>query len=122
MKKNLVYPAVCLLIISTMFLISCGKNSGYGSSSNPPSGSGNTVNIVNMSFSPSNLTVVAGTTVTWTNNDAMDHTATSDTGLFDSGNIGGGKSYSQKFSTVGSFPYHCTIHPGMTGKITVTAN
>ena len=89
---------------------------------NPPPGTANTVNIVNMSFSPSNLTVVAGTTVTWTNSDAMDHTVTSDTGLFDSGDISDHKTYSRMFSTAGTFSYHCTIHPGMLGKITVTAN
>jgi len=122
MKKTLLYTAAFLLIVSLVSLISCGKNNGYGSSSTPPAGSGNTVNIAGMSFSPSNLTVVAGTTVTWTNNDVMDHTVTSDTGLFDSGDISDHKTYSRVFSTVGTFPYHCTIHPGMTAKITVKAN
>jgi plastocyanin len=119
MKKHLFYPVAILLIVSAAALVSCGKNSGYGNMSTNPPASGNTVNIVDMSFSTSNLTVTAGTTVTWTNNDAMDHTVTSDTGLFDSGDISDHKSYSRMFSTVGVFPYHCTIHPGMVAKITV---
>jgi plastocyanin len=107
------------LMISAMFLVSCGKGgSGYGSTNNTPA-SGNSVSMVNTSFSPANLTVTAGTTVTWTNNDAMTHTVTSDGGIFDSGNIGSGKTYSRAFATVGTFPYHCTIHAGMTGTITV---
>ena len=120
MKNNLFYPIVLLLMFSAIVLTSCGKSgSGYGSNNTPPPANGNTVSMVNMSFSPSNLTVTAGTTVTWTNNDAMDHTVTSDGGLFDSGNIGAGAKYSKQFSTVGTFPYHCIIHAGMTGKITV---
>ncbi len=121
MKKNLFYPFVLLVVFSAVFMISCSKGgSGYGSSNNPPpANSGNTISIVNMSFSPANLTVVAGTTVKWTNNDGMAHTVTSDNGSFDSGNIAGGASFSKTFSTVGTFPYHCTIHPGMTGTITV---
>jgi plastocyanin len=120
MKKNLFYPIVFLLIVFAISLVSCGKSSGYGSmSTTPPPAAANTVNIVNMSFSPSGLTVSVGTTVTWTNSDAMDHTVTSDNGLFDSGDISDHKTYSRMFSTAGTFPYHCTIHPGMTGTITV---
>ncbi len=123
MKKNLFYPIAIVLIVSVASLVSCGKSSGYGSmATNPPAASPNTVNIVNMSFSPTGVTVAVGTTVTWTNNDAMDHTVTSDTGLFDSGDISDHKTYSRMFSTAGTFPYHCTIHPGMTGTITVKAN
>jgi len=120
MKINPFYSVVSILMISTILLISCGKSgSGYGTNNNMPAASGNTVSIVNMSFSPANLSVSAGTTVTWTNNDAMTHTVTSDGGIFDSGNLAGGKAYSRAFATAGTFPYHCTIHPGMTGTITV---
>ena len=119
MKKNLFYPFVLLVLISAVFMISCGKSSGYGSSNTPPANSGTSVSIINMSFSPVNLTVTAGSTVKWTNNDGMIHTVTSDNGSFDSGNLAGGASYSKTFSTAGTFPYHCTIHPGMTGTITV---
>jgi plastocyanin len=120
MKMNLNYVVASVLMISAMVLASCGKGgNGYGTNTNPIPASGNTVSIVNMSFSPANLNVSAGTTVTWTNNDAMTHTVTSDGGLFDSGNVGAGKTYSRIFSSTGTFPYHCTIHPGMLGTITV---
>jgi plastocyanin len=103
---------------------SCGKSGGYGSGYNnntPPPASANSVSISNMTFSPSSLTVTVGTTVTWTNNDGMDHTVTSATGIFDSGNLAAGGKFTHNFGTVGSFPYKCTIHAGMAGTIVVKA-
>ena len=90
-----------------------GSTSG-GSTTPPSSGS---VTIVNKSFSPRYLTVAANGTVTWTNQDST-HTVTSDSGLFDSGSIPNGGTYSHVFAP-GTYPYHCDIHPSMTGTITV---
>lgn len=90
-----------------------GNNGGKG---NPGP---NEVYIQNLSFNPSTITVTVNTTITWTNFDSVTHTVTSDTGLFDSGNIGSGKTYSYKFTTAGSYPYHCTIHTYMTGTVVV---
>jgi hypothetical protein len=69
------------------------------------------------------LVISAGTVVTWTNNDTMPHTATSDTGAFDSSTLAPGQSFSFTFATAGTFPYHCTIHgaQSMSGVIQVTA-
>jgi len=123
MKNNLFHLVVSMLMVSIILFVSCGKSSsGYQSNNNTPPPGGNTsnsVSIVNMSFSPVNLSIAVGTTVTWTNNDYTTHTVTSDGGLFDSGNLGAGKTYSKQFATAGTFPYHCTIHAGMTGTITV---
>jgi len=122
MKNNLSHLAVTVLMVSVFALVSCGKGgSSYGGNNYtpPPVGNNNAVSIVNMSFSPATLSVTAGTTVTWTNNDNMTHTVTSDGGIFDSGNLAAGKTFSKLFATAGSFPYHCSIHAGMTGTITV---
>lgn len=81
----------------------------------------NTVNIQNMAFNPSTLNVKVGTTVTWVNRDSTAHDVVSDTGLFNSGNLNNGQSYSYTFNQAGSFPYHCGIHPSMTGTIVVSA-
>ena len=70
-------------------------------------------------FNPNPIMVSVGTTVTWTNNDSIAHTATSNTGAFDSGLIGAGGSFSFTFQSAGTFPYHCTIHPGMVGSVVV---
>lgn len=79
------------------------------------------VEIDGMAFSPSNITVKKGTTVTWTNNDSVSHTVTSDSGTtMDSELLRRGDNYSVTFDEVGTFTYHCTPHPAMTGTVTVT--
>jgi plastocyanin len=76
------------------------------------------VTINNFSFSPADLTVTKGTTVVWTNQDTPPHTITS-AGLFDSGNISTGGTFSYTFKEAGTFNYNCTIHPSMKGSVTV---
>jgi len=78
------------------------------------------VSIKNMSFNPSALSVKTGTTVTWTNNDSVAHTVTADGGLFDSGTLSPGQSFSFTFATAGSISYHCSIHPSMRAAVAVT--
>lgn len=77
------------------------------------------VEIEDFAFSPATLTVKVGTTVTWTNKDNVGHTATSDTGVFDSGMLQKGESYSFTFSQAGTYPYFCAPHPYMVGTIVV---
>jgi plastocyanin len=81
----------------------------------------NPVAISGFSFSPHDITVAVGDSVTWTNSDAQGHTATADDGSFDTGTIGNGTSKSVTFATAGTFAYHCSIHPAMTGTVTVEA-
>src|SRR6185503_6282030 len=69
-------------------------------------------------FSPGNLVVAVGTTVVWTNQDVSAHRITSDANLFDGG-AAPNDSYSRQFTTKGSFAYHCSTHPAMTGTINV---
>jgi plastocyanin len=77
------------------------------------------VTISNFSFQPQSLQVKAGTTVVWKNNDGTAHTVTSDTGVFNSGTLASGGTFAFTFPQVGSFLYHCNIHPFMTGTIIV---
>ena len=81
---------------------------------------GNAVTIQGFAFAPSNLTVKAGTTVTWTNQDSVGHTVTFDSDGKGSDRLGNGATFSQAFATAGTFTYHCSIHSSMTGTITVT--
>lgn len=85
---------------------------------NSPSG-GTEVTIDNMTFAPTNITVKVGDTVTWTNNDQMVHTVTSDDGVFDSGQMNTGETFSHTFTEAGTFPYNCTLHPNMRAQVTV---
>ena len=85
-----------------------------------PSGSAVNVNIKDNSFQPPVLNVPVGATVEWHNQDSVQHTVTSDIqGLFESSVLMPGEKFAFKFNTLGSFGYHCSIHPGMQGAITV---
>jgi plastocyanin len=77
------------------------------------------VNIANHAYDPAQLNVAKGTTVTWTNTDTEPHTVTADNGLFDSGVLQPGQSYSTWLGGSGMVAYHCKIHPDMTGSIVV---
>jgi plastocyanin len=79
------------------------------------------VAISNFAFVPPAVTIPAGTTVVWTNNDSVSHTVTSDTGIWDSGSLEKSGSFRYTFTTPGTFAYHCIPHPYMTASITVTA-
>jgi plastocyanin len=109
------------ILVSVFLLgIAAGCSSDKG---NPYSSGGNgnpgaiEVWIQSNAFSPSNRTVSVGTTVTWTNKDAVAHTVTG-TG-WGSGNLAQNATFTHTFDTAGSYPYHCTIHPSMTATITV---
>jgi plastocyanin len=79
------------------------------------------VKISNFTFGPNALTVKAGTTVTWTNEDDIPHTVTSTTLAFKSEALDTGDKFSFKFSTAGTYKYFCSLHPHMTGMIVVEA-
>ena len=78
----------------------------------------------NFNFNPDMVTIKQGTTVTWVNKDGVAHTVTSGTrnnesGLFDSGNINSGATFSYTFNKKGTFDYFCVPHSGMDGTIVV---
>jgi plastocyanin len=75
--------------------------------------------IRNFAFLPSTLVVSVGTTVTVTNDDSVGHTWTSTTGVFDSGPLGPGASYSVTFTVAGTYQYHCNVHTFMVGTVVV---
>lgn len=81
------------------------------------------VTIQNYAYGPPSVTIPVGSTVTWTNQDSgVDHTTTSDASsavAWDSGNLAPGAAYSVTFTQPGTFTYHCSIHPFMTGTIVV---
>lgn len=78
------------------------------------------VTIVNMAFQPANLTIAAGDTVVFANQDNAPHTATDDAGAFDTGRLAKGSSASLTFPSAGQFAYHCELHRRMVGTITVS--
>ena len=129
MKKMVGFRSRNLIGIGLLVAI-IGITSGCTKTDDPMNGGGgnnggdntpgpNEVWIKGMAFQPSTITISAGTTVTWTNKDAVTHTVTSDNGLFDSGSITGNSTYSRQFPAAGTFTYHCTPHPTMTATVIV---
>jgi plastocyanin len=123
----------CLLMCAAA-LVACGGSGGSPAATTaasvtapsetapseaPAAGGGDAVTIQNFAFGPASLSVAVGTTVTWTNSDSAPHTATADDGSFDSSSIAPGATFSQAFDTAGTFAYHCSLHPNMTGTIEV---
>jgi uncharacterized protein (TIGR03118 family) len=75
--------------------------------------------IMNFAFAPPTLTITAGSQVQWTNQDAAAHTVVADRGGFSSSTLQHNQTYSQTFSSPGTYSYHCSIHPFMQGTIVV---
>jgi plastocyanin len=73
----------------------------------------------NRAFAPDDVEVAVGGTVTWVNNDRTSHTSTSNQSGWDSGSIAPGRQFSKTYTAAGTFSYHCAIHPGMVGTVTV---
>jgi plastocyanin len=78
-----------------------------------------TVQIDNFAFAPATLTVTAGTTVTWKNEDDSPHRIGDKDGTFKSAALDTDDTFSHTFAAPGEYPYICTIHPYMVGKIVV---
>lgn len=83
------------------------------------------IDMVNFAYSELELTIPAGTVVTWVNMDEVQHSATADDGSFDTGLFDGDEQASVTFDTAGTFPYYCLLHgqpggQGMSATITVT--
>ncbi len=78
-----------------------------------------TLKIDNFSFGPQTLTVSVGTTVVWTNRDDIPHTVVSTEGVFKSKVRDTDEMFSYTFTKAGTYPYFCSVHPKMTGKVVV---
>jgi plastocyanin len=126
-KSTFKLCAALAALMMFMLLTGCNKDNGYGSTgpSNTGSPGPDEVWMQNTAFNPSSLTISAGTTVTWINKDNMTHTATSGVpgnpnGMFNSGNMNQGATFSYTFNTAGTFDYYCIPHSAtMKGKIIV---
>ncbi len=124
--KKLILAAVIVVVLigGLLFTSKSGKiplpnNIKVASPTPSEEKSGTVIAIENYSYSPANLVVKAGETVTWTNNDSVGHSSTSDDSAFDTGLIGQGNKASVTFDKPGTYSYHCTPHPQMQGTIIV---
>jgi plastocyanin len=122
--------AVMAGAIVAMYVLSGSANMGVEGSGNaqepatPIPDNSTVVKIVanagSNSFSPNPGEVKVGEGVTWINDDSGRHTVTSKDGVFDSGMMGKGQSFSFTFDKAGEYLYHCEPHPSMVGTVVVT--
>ena len=77
------------------------------------------VSIENFAFAQPSITVAAGTTVTWTNNDDIPHTVRAVDGSFHSAALDSADHYSFTFTKPGVYSYFCSLHPKMVGRVIV---
>jgi len=107
-------------VLLPVTLVACVSDRPATGPSQPVTG--DAVSIQSFAFVPPNLSVVSGTTVTWTNQDAEQHTVTSDDGhSFESSAFGQGQTFQVTAGAPGTYTYTCRIHPFMHGTLTVTA-
>lgn len=109
MKRILISLAVSLALLAGPAATASGPAQASGA---------RTVDINHFAYHPHTLRIAKGTTVVFSNSAPVEHTAT-DRGVFDSGHIKPGHSFSVHFERRGTFAYHCKIHTFMHGKIVV---
>jgi len=105
----------------TILLTSTGAMAGGATPEATPAASAAAmaVDIKGFAYDKAKISIAAGTTVTWTNNDAVPHTVTQDGGGFGSKVMNPGDTFSYTFDKAGSFAYHCEYHANMKGTVTV---
>jgi len=124
MNKKIMIGIVSVALVAGAFVLLTSRRSQTSPTppqtnqeTTPAPQTANEVLIENFSFSPSVLTVKAGTKVTWINQDSFIHTIKS--GSFNSSDLKQGDKFEFTFNDKGSFDYACGVHPSMTGKIIV---
>ena len=107
-------------------MASCGSSSTPASSTTPSPANANTASVSIPQgdgygatvFNPANVTVPVNGNVAWSNNDTIEHHPTADDGSWNV-DLGPGGSGQEAFKTAGTYSYHCSIQPKMTGVITL---
>jgi plastocyanin len=126
MKYRQVLIVFAILAVSTIgvLILSSHRSMSPSNSSSNAAVSTSNVTIKNYMFSPAAIKVKVGTTVTWTNQDDVNHTVTADTTSSlapSSMDIPDGQTYQFTFQHAGTYTYHCFPHPYMHGTIIVTS-
>ncbi len=118
LSSSLTLTAAVMILAAAVFLVFGNLQRPNIAAAAEPNG----VVIDNYAFAPTTITVPVGTTVTWTNNDSDIHSVAADDGdpvMFKSAGLDTDDKYTFTFTKPGTYAYHCTLHPHMTGKIVV---
>jgi len=114
-RKKLYGVSLAVLAMVTLLIAA----SSVVTAKDEPSTASAEVKIDNFSFGPQTLTIAPGTTVTWTNRDDIPHSVVSTDGVFKSKVRDTDEKFAYTFSKAGTYPYYCSVHPKMTGKVVV---
>jgi plastocyanin len=112
------------LLLLTLFAAACGGDDDdgggqQGSSSEACASDAVVIKMVDIKFDPQDATAGVGQQVCWINEDTIEHNAVADNEEFESELFGKGETFTTTVESPGEIPYVCTVHPGMTGTITV---
>lgn len=111
---------VAVILAVLVLAAACGSSAGTTTTGlGTNGGSGAQVVLKNLAFDPVSVTIKAGGSVTWANQDSVNHTVVGDNGEFQSGNLSNGGSFTFTFDEAGSYTYHCGVHPAMKGTVVV---
>lgn len=116
-RKSVWVAPLAMPVVIAIVLLVAGPTSV--AANDQPLAASAEVKIDNFSFGPETLEVPVGTTVTWTNRDDIPHTVVSTDGVFKSKVRDTDEKFSYTFARAGTYPYYCSVHPKMTGKIVV---
>jgi plastocyanin len=116
-RTNVWIASLATPVMITVLLLFAGSPSV--TAADQPSAANTEVKIDNFSFGPQTVTVPVGATVTWTNRDDIPHTVVSTDGVFKSKVRDTDETFSYTFTKAGTYPYFCSVHPKMTGKVVV---
>jgi plastocyanin len=116
MRRRVCVASLAVAILAAVVLLGTGT---FGFTAQAQQAPATEVKIDNFSFGPATITVAAGTTVTWTNRDDIPHTVVADDKTFKSKVLDTDEKFSYTFSKPGTYPYFCSVHPKMTGKVVV---
>src|SRR5712692_3104626 len=117
MRRSVSIAVLAVALVFGMGTIAVSQKNFLASAQEKPATT--EVKIDNFSFGPATLTVPVGTTVTWTNRDDIPHTVASADGVFKSKVRDTDEKFSYTFAKAGTYPYYCSVHPKMTGKVVV---
>jgi plastocyanin len=117
MRRSVSVAVLTMTVVLAIGTIATGQKTFLASAQQKPETM--EVKIDNFSFGPATLMVPVGTSVTWTNRDDIPHTVVSTEGAFKSKVLDTEEKFTFTFSKAGTYPYFCSIHPKMTGKVIV---
>jgi amicyanin len=122
MKKTMLKVVVCAAMVAALGWIAGGRTRLFAAThlfTTAGAAGPVEIKIDNYSFTPADITVAAGTTVTWVNRDDVPHTVRNNDGTLKSKALDTDDKFSMMFDKAGTYEYYCSVHPKMTGKVVV---